>query len=78
MRGGRCEACQGDGVIKVEMHFLADVYVKCDSCNGKRYNEETLNIRYKGKNISDVLALTVKEAVSFSQLSHLFQESCRL
>lgn len=55
MRGGRCEACQGDGVIKVEMHFLPDVYVPCDHCKGKRYNRETLEIRYKGKTIHQVL-----------------------
>jgi excinuclease ABC subunit A len=65
VRGGRCEACQGDGVIKVEMHFLADVYVTCDVCQGKRYNRETLEIRYKGKNIQEVLAMTVEEARGF-------------
>jgi excinuclease ABC subunit A len=63
--GGRCEACEGDGVIKVEMHFLADVYVTCDICKGKRYNRETLDIQYKGKNIHDVLAMTVEEARKF-------------
>ena len=65
VKGGRCEACQGDGVIKVEMHFLADVYVPCDVCKGKRYNRETLEIRYKGKNISEVLEMTVEDALEF-------------
>lgn len=65
VRGGRCEACQGDGVIKVEMHFLPDVYVPCDQCKGKRYNRETLEIRYKGKTINQVLDMTVEEAREF-------------
>ena len=65
VKGGRCEACQGDGVIKVEMHFLADVYVPCDVCHGKRYNRETLDIRYKGKNIHEVLDMTVEEGLEF-------------
>ena len=65
VKGGRCEACQGDGMIKVEMHFLPDVYVPCDVCKGKRYNRETLEIRYKGKNIYEVLAMTVEEARLF-------------
>jgi excinuclease UvrABC ATPase subunit len=65
VKGGRCEACQGDGVIKVEMHFLADVYVPCDVCKGKRYNRETLEIRFKGKNIQEVLEMTVEEALPF-------------
>jgi len=65
VRGGRCEACQGDGVIKVEMHFLADVYVACDVCNGKRYNRETLSVHYKGKNIYEVLEMTVEEGLAF-------------
>jgi excinuclease ABC subunit A len=65
VKGGRCEACQGDGVLKVEMHFLPDVYVPCDVCHGKRYNRETLEIQYKGKNISDVLELTVEDAFEF-------------
>lgn len=65
VRGGRCEACQGDGVIKVEMHFLPDVYVPCDVCKGKRYNRETLEVRYKGKTIDEVLELTVEDAREF-------------
>jgi excinuclease ABC subunit A len=65
VKGGRCEACQGDGVIKVEMHFLPDVYVPCDVCRGKRYNRETLEIRYKGKNINEVLEMTVEDAADF-------------
>ena len=65
VKGGRCEACQGDGMIKVEMHFLADVYVKCDVCNGKRYNEQTLEIKYKERNISDILDMTVEDALTF-------------
>jgi excinuclease ABC subunit A len=65
VKGGRCEACQGDGVIKVEMHFLPDVYVSCDVCKGRRYNRETLEIRYKGKNISEVLEMTVEDGLEF-------------
>ncbi len=65
VRGGRCEACQGDGVIKVEMHFLPDVYVPCDVCHGKRYNRETLEIQYKGKNIHEILQMTVENALEF-------------
>ncbi|MDN3608305.1 excinuclease ABC subunit UvrA [Vibrio ostreicida] len=65
VRGGRCEACQGDGVIKVEMHFLPDVYVPCDACKGKRYNRETLDVRYKGKTIDEVLGMTVEDAHHF-------------
>jgi excinuclease ABC subunit A len=65
VKGGRCEACQGDGVIKVEMHFLPDVYVPCDVCRSKRYNRETLEIRYKGRNITEVLEMTVEDALEF-------------
>ncbi len=62
VKGGRCEACQGDGVIKIEMHFLPDIYVTCDVCKGKRYDRETLEIKFKGKSIADVLDMTVEEA----------------
>jgi len=65
VKGGRCEACQGDGLIKVEMHFLADIYVPCDICTGKRYNRETLEIRYKSKNIHQVLDMTIEDALLF-------------
>ncbi len=65
VKGGRCEACCGDGIIKIEMHFLPDVYVACDVCLGKRYNRETLEIRYKGKNIADILNMTVNQSFSF-------------
>ncbi|HEY1438890.1 MAG TPA: excinuclease ABC subunit UvrA, partial [Casimicrobiaceae bacterium] len=65
VKGGRCEACQGDGLIKVEMHFLPDVYVACDVCHGQRYNRETLEIQYKGRNIHDVLSMTVEQAHAF-------------
>ena len=65
VKGGRCEACAGDGIIKIEMHFLADVYVPCEVCQGKRYNRETLEVKYKGKNIYDVLNMTVEEALEF-------------
>ncbi len=65
VKGGRCEACQGDGIIKIEMHFLSDVYVPCEVCKGKRYNRETLEVKYKGKSINDVLEMTVEEAMEF-------------
>ncbi|PLS17931.1 excinuclease ABC subunit UvrA [Bacillus sp. M6-12] len=65
IKGGRCEACRGDGIIKIEMHFLPDVYVPCEVCHGKRYNRETLEVKYKGKNISDILDMTVEDAVAF-------------
>ena len=67
VKGGRCEACQGDGVIKIEMHFLPDVYVECETCKGKRYNRETLEVKFKGKSIADVLDMTVEDAQSFFQ-----------
>ncbi|MCY8231448.1 excinuclease ABC subunit UvrA [Priestia endophytica] len=65
VKGGRCEACRGDGIIKIEMHFLPDVYVPCEVCHGKRYNRETLEVKYKGKNIADVLEMTVEDAIEF-------------
>jgi excinuclease ABC subunit A len=65
VRGGRCEKCQGAGTIRIEMHFLPDVYVTCDACKGRRYNRETLEVHYKGRNIHDILAMTIEEAVSF-------------
>ena len=65
VQGGRCEACNGDGLIKIEMHFLPDIYVPCEVCKGKRYNHETLEVKYKGKTIADVLDMTVEEALKF-------------
>ena len=65
VKGGRCETCQGAGLQTIEMNFLPDVYVHCNECNGKRYNRETLEVRYKGKNISDVLDMTINQAVEF-------------
>ncbi|MCX6796845.1 MAG: excinuclease ABC subunit UvrA, partial [Candidatus Falkowbacteria bacterium] len=65
VKGGRCEACEGDGLIKVAMHFLSDMYVTCDVCKGKRYNRETLEVTYKGKNIAEILDMTVEEAAQF-------------
>ncbi len=76
VKGGRCEACQGDGMIKIEMHFLPDVYVKCDVCHGQRYNRETLEIKYKDKSISDVLHMTVDEAVEFFRANPSIREKC--
>jgi len=70
VKGGRCEACSGDGIIKIEMHFLPDVYVVCDVCQGKRYNRETLEIRYKGKNIADILDMTVNQSLQFFKNLH--------
>ena len=77
VRGGRCEACQGDGVMRVEMHFLPDIYVSCDICQGKRYNRETLSIHYKGKNIDEVLNMTVEEALSFFQAVPSIARKCQ-
>ncbi len=75
VKGGRCEACQGDGIIKIEMHFLSDVYVPCEVCKGKRYNRETLEVKYKGKSISDVLEMTVEEAMEFfSNIPKLYRK----
>lgn len=65
VKGGRCEACDGDGILKIEMHFLPDIYVPCEVCKGKRYNRETLEVKYKGKNIFDILDMTVEEAMVF-------------
>ena len=65
VKGGRCEACQGDGILKIEMHFLPDIFIPCEVCKGKRYNRETLEVKYKGKSISDVLDMTVEEALYF-------------
>lgn len=76
-RRGRCEACQGDGLIKVEMHFLPDVWVPCDACKGKRYNRETLEVRYKGKNIHEVLQMTVEDAREFSMPCLRLPANCK-
>ena len=74
VKGGRCEVCEGDGVLKIEMHFLPDVYVKCDECEGKRYNKETLQIKYNGKTISDVLEMTVDDGITFFESLPLIKE----
>ena len=76
VKGGRCEKCQGDGLLKIEMHFLPPVYVTCETCNGKRYNRETLEIHYKGINIADVLDMTVDEAVTFFRAVPQIYDSC--
>ncbi|HHM0577211.1 TPA: excinuclease ABC subunit UvrA, partial [Legionella pneumophila] len=76
VKGGRCEACQGDGLIKVEMHFLPDIYVSCDVCQGKRYNRETLEIHYKGKNIHEVLDMTVEDACAFFAAIPVIARKC--
>ncbi len=78
VKGGRCEACQGDGVIKIEMHFLPDVYVQCDQCQGARYNRETLEIKYKGKSIADILDMTVDDAYEFFQAMPSIRDKCEL
>lgn len=77
VRGGRCEACQGDGLIKVEMHFLPDIYVACDTCQGKRYNRETLDIQYKGKNIHEILDMTVEDACTFFAAIPVLARKCQ-
>lgn len=75
VKGGRCETCQGDGLIKIEMHFLPDVYVRCDTCHGKRYNRETLEIKYKGKSISDILEMTAEDAADFfASMPHIHEK----
>ncbi len=77
VKGGRCEACQGDGMIKIEMHFLPDVYVQCDQCHGKRYNRETLDIHYRGKTIADILDMTVDEAVDFFEANPAIRDKLK-
>jgi excinuclease ABC subunit A len=77
VKGGRCEACQGDGVVRVEMHFLPDMYVPCEVCQGQRYNRETLDIRYRGRNISEVLDLTVAQALDYFEAVPLIARTLR-
>ena len=77
VRGGRCETCKGDGTIKIEMHFLPDVYVPCETCHGHRYNKETLEVRFKGKSIADVLEMSVEEALASSPRSRSCAGGCR-
>lgn len=72
VKGGRCEACSGDGILKIEMNFLPDIYVPCEVCGGKRYNRETLDVKYKGKSIYDVLDMTVEDALEFSEIFRRF------
>jgi len=75
VKGGRCEACRGDGVKKIEMHFLPEIYVPCDLCKGRRYNEQTLDIKYKGKNIAEILDLTVEEAIElFKEIPKVYSK----
>ena len=78
VKGGRCEACEGDGLVKIEMHFLPDVYVPCEVCKGRRYNRETLEVRYKGKSIADVLDLTVSDALDFFSAQRRIAERLEL
>ena len=78
VRGGRCEACEGDGLIRVAMHFLPDVYVTCDQCEGKRYNRETLEIKFKDKNIAEILDMTVEDALTFFENIPLIAKKCQL
>ena len=78
VKGGRCESCEGDGLVKIEMHFLPDVYVPCEVCRGKRYNRETLEVRYKGRSIADVLELTVSDALEFFSAQGRIREKLEL
>ena len=78
VKGGRCEACQGDGILRISMHFLPDVFVPCEECGGKRYNEETLQVTYKGKNIYDVLEMSVEEGISFFSSVHKIKHKLQI